>query len=272
MRSPSCRQSYGLFLGVAMCVGFTILCGATWAHAAEPKTPPQIVMILTNIDRIPGTDRETGFWAEEFVVPHELFRKAGFDVMVASIKGGMPPVDRASLDAAAVGDAAAARFKDYLERNRAALQSVPLQTVAPQDVAAVFVVGGHGVMFDLSSSQPMHVLARRTLRSGRVLAAVCHGPGALANAKDEHGEYLLHSRNVTGFSAREEELVGMSTLVPYCLEETLKKATGGKYEKAPEPWQSHVVVDGNLVTGQNPASSEATAKAVIRMVEFMRLW
>jgi len=266
-RHPLCIL--GVSLG-ALILARAALCGGPARHGTTPAEPAsRIAMILTNVDRIPGTARETGFWAEEFVVPCQLFQRAGFKVVTASVKGGLPPVDPGSLDPKAIGEEMAGRMKAALGELRPVLESVPLSRLDPRDLVAVFVVGGHGVMWDLSVSPEMHRLAVAILDQGKVLSAVCHGPGAFARAKDPAGRWLVSGFQVTGFSAREEEAAGMTKVVPYCLEQALSEATGDRYT-AGEPWQSHVVTGGNVITGQNPASSEATAKAVVRTLLFRR--
>jgi len=242
--------------------------GRAASVAAVENKPETILIVLTNVAKVPGTDRATGFWAEEFVIPCEIFKKEGFNVVTASVNGGIPPVDPASLDPAMIDRQQAKHMSDYLANNRELMTSIALKDIKNEDYNAVFIVGGHGVMWDLSTSELMHALAVRTLAEGKVLSAVCHGPGAIANARKPDGEFLVKGRKVTGFSNAEEKAGKMDSVVPYSLEDALRKNSGGLYA-AGEMWKSHVVVDGNLVTGQNPSSSAETANAVVKAMKSM---
>lgn len=248
-------------------VGMSCLIAAVTPIEAKPARMAHstILMVLTGVGHIPGTDHETGFWAEEFVAPYQAFRKAGYKVIVASPEGGFAPVDPRSIDSANVGGEQARELRLALDRARSALKTVALRSVRLDRVAAVFVVGGHGVMWDLTDSADMQKIARQLYENGRVIAAVCHGPGALVRARLSDGRPLLEGKRVTGFSAREEEIAGMDKIVPYCLEVEMKNASGNRYECG-EPWKSFVTVDGRLVTGQNPASSADTARAVLELL------
>ena len=250
-------------------IAVALLCSLAFPVAAAADVlPAKVLMVLTSVARIPGTERETGFWAEEFVVPCETFEKAGLEVVTASVSGGLAPVDQASLNPATIGKEQAASYTRALESRRALLQTRPLGEVKAADYAAVFVVGGHGVMWDLADSADLHRIAREALETGRVLSAVCHGPSALVNARARNGAPLLRFRNVTGFSNAEEAAAQMTAVVPFSLQDRLSGATGGRYRCA-APWQSNVVESGRLITGQNPASSRATADAVVRLVKLL---
>ncbi len=256
------KKSIVLILAAILCVTSLVSpleAGNTRAHHST------ILMVLTGVGLVPGTEHETGYWAEEFIAPFQLFRKAGHKVIVASLEGGYMPVDPRSIDPGSVGEKQARELRLALDSAKSALMTVPLKSVRLDNIAAVFVVGGHGVMWDLTEAPVMHNLAQQLYLSGKIVSAVCHGPGALVRVKLPDGRYLLDGKRVAGFSAREEELAGMSNTVPYCLEEELKKASGGRYESG-EPWKSFVVVDGQIVTGQNPSSSAATAQAVLDLL------
>lgn len=256
------NKSVALVLIVLLC----LVAGVTPIEAKQARAARStILMVLTGVGHVPGTDHETGFWAEEFVAPFQLFRKAGYKVIVASPEGGFAPVDPRSIDPANVGEEQARELRLALDRARSALKTVALRSVRLDRVAAVFVVGGHGVMWDLTDSADMQKVARQLFERGRIVAAVCHGPGALVRARLSDGSLLLEGKRVTGFSAREEEIAGMENIVPYCLEAEMKHASGNHYECG-EPWKPFVVVDGGLVTGQNPASSADTARAVLELL------
>lgn len=252
-----------LFTLVAvLCSVFSLSPGEVRA-AARQKT---ILMVLTGTGIIPGTYKQTGFWAEEFVVPFRLFRQAGHKVIVSSLAGGRMPVDPGSIDPKIVGEDHAREWRRELDKARAALNTVPLSRVKLEKVDAVFVVGGHGVMWDLTDSIEMQAALRTLFSEGKIVSAVCHGPGAFVRVTMPDGRFMLDGKRVAGFSALEEEQVGMTKVVPYCLEEELKKASGGRYECG-EPWKSFVITDGQIVTGQNPTSSANTAKAVIDLLK-----
>lgn len=256
------KKSVVLFLVAVLCLISKVSPLQAKSVRAHRST---ILMVLTGVDRVPGTDHQTGFWAEEFVAPFKLFRKAGYNVIVASLKGGFVPVDPRSIDPGNVGEEQARELRLELDNARSSLKAVSLKNVRLDKVAAVFVVGGHGVMWDLTEAPEMQNLAQDLYLSGRIVSAVCHGPGALVRVKLPDGRFLLDGKRVAGFSAREEELAGMSKIVPYCLEDELKTASGNRYECG-EPWKSFVVVDGQIVTGQNPASSADTARAVLDLL------
>ncbi|NLI80058.1 MAG: type 1 glutamine amidotransferase domain-containing protein [Candidatus Riflebacteria bacterium] len=232
--------------------------GEAWA-----ARPGKILVVLTGVDKVPGTDKPTGFWAEEFVVPVNLFKKAGWQVFVATLKGGAAPVDPRSVDPQVVGKKEAASLKKQLRRHPEYRKTIPLRGLLVGEFAAVFVVGGHGVMWDLTRAPEMADLVRKAV-AGRVLvSAVCHGPGALLGIAMPDGRNYLAGREVTGFSNEEEDQAGMTGSVPYFLEEELNRESGGGYRRAATPWQPFVTHGDGLILGQNPASSEATAKAVL---------
>lgn len=231
--------------------------------AAGGQRTGKILVILTGVDRIPGTEKETGFWAEEYAVPMQLFKKAGWKVFVATLKGGAAPVDARSLDPKVVGPKGAANVKKLLKKHQEFKKTVPLKGLLVHEFAAVFVVGGHGVMWDLTRAPEMADLVQKAVDSGVLISAVCHGPGALLGITLANGRKFLDGQAVTGFSAEEEEMAGMTGTVPYCLEAELNQESGGGFRKAGKPWESHVEKNPGLILGQNPASSEMTAQAVL---------
>ena len=236
------------------------------AEEGLPALPARVLMILTGTDLVPDTQRETGFWAEEFVVPCEMFKKSGYKVSTASLKGGRVPVDLASIDPKMVGEEPAREMRLGLDKNTEFTRTIPLAKVRVDDFSAIFVVGGHGVMWDLTHSPEMMRVVQQAVAKKRIVAAVCHGPGALIGIPLLNGRMFLEGKNITGFSAQEEEIAGMANVVPYCLEEQLDKESGKGYQKADAPWASFVVSDEDLITGQNPASSAATAQALLKQL------
>lgn len=224
---------------------------------------PRILMVLTSHDRLGDTGRKTGFWLEEFAAPYYLLRDAGADVTLASPKGGQPPIDPKS-DEPGAETPAMKRFSGDPEAQRALANTVRLSTVSPDDFDAVFYPGGHGPLWDLAEDRSSVALIEGFHREGKPVGAVCHGPAVLRHAKAPDGSPLVKGKRVTGFANTEEEAVGLTGTVPFLVEDMLK-ASGGEYSKGPD-WSSHTAVDGNLVTGQNPASSEATARALLEVL------
>jgi putative intracellular protease/amidase len=219
----------------------------------------KILMVLTSHDRLGNTEKKTGFWLEEFAAPYYVFKDAGAEISVASPLGGQPPLDPKSDEVAAQTDATR-RFKKDDSAVRVLANTIKLRDVAASDFDAVFFPGGHGPLWDLAENASSISLIEEMIRSGKPVAAVCHAPAVFLHAKRADGEYVVEGKNVTGFTNTEEQASGLTDVVPFLVEEMLKK-NGGKYSKAPD-WQSHVVTDGLLITGQNPASSQATAAAL----------
>lgn len=220
----------------------------------------KILMVLTSHDRLGDTGKKTGFWLEEFAAPYYVFKDAGALITLASPLGGQPPLDPKSDDADAQTDATK-RFKSDAEAQRALADTQKLGAVSAADYDAVFYPGGHGPLWDLAEDKQSIALIENMHRAGKPVALVCHAPGVLRHALASDEAPLVSGKRVTGFSNTEEAAVGLSEVVPFLVEDMLK-THGGQYTKAAD-WQSYVVVDGNLITGQNPASSEAGATAVL---------
>ncbi|MFP7721695.1 type 1 glutamine amidotransferase domain-containing protein [Lysobacter sp. A3-1-A15] len=223
----------------------------------------KILMVLTSHDRLGNTGRATGFWLEEFAAPYYVFKDAGAQIVLASPKGGPPPLDPKS-DEPDAQTAATGRYREDKEAIEALTHTERLSNVVRGDFDAVFYPGGHGPMWDLAEDPDSIELIEACDVAHRPLGAVCHAPAAFRNALNRDGDPLVKGRNVTAFSNSEEEAVGLTDVVPFLLEEVLK-ANGASYTKG-EDWKSHVVVDGHLVTGQNPASSEDAARALLKLL------
>jgi len=221
-----------------------------------------ILMVLTSHDRLGDTGEKTGFWLEEFAAPYYVFTDAGAQVTVASPKGGQPPIDPKS-DDPANQTPAQDRFKADKSAQAVLASTKRLDSVSADEFDAVFYPGGHGPLWDLAEDPASIGLIERFYDSGKPVAAVCHAPGVLRHVKHD-GEPLVKGRRVTGFTNSEEEAVKLTKVVPFLVEDELKRL-GGKYEKAGD-WQSFAIVDGRLVTGQNPASSEVTAEALLKLL------
>jgi putative intracellular protease/amidase len=224
----------------------------------------KVLMVLTSHDRLGDTGKPTGFWLEEFAAPYYVLKDAGVELTIASPKGGQPPIDPKSDDPKAETPAMK-RFKADKEAQRALADTVRLADVSAGDYDAVFYPGGHGPLWDLAEDRHSVALIEGLYAAGKPVAAVCHGPAALRRAKAPDGKPLVNGKDVTGFANSEEAAVGLTEVVPFLVEDVLK-AAGGKYSKGAD-WADHSVVDGNLITGQNPASSESTARALLKELE-----
>jgi putative intracellular protease/amidase len=216
-------------------------------------------MVLTSHDKLGDTGKKTGFWLEEFAAPYFTFVDAGAQVTVASPRGGNPPLDPKS-DAPEGQTEYTRRFKEDPKAQDVLAHTVKLKTVKADDYDAVFYPGGHGPMWDLAYDPKSNELVESFYKAGKTVAAVCHAPAVLHNAKIK-GEPLVKGKRVTGFTNSEEEAVQLTKVVPFLVEDELKRL-GGRFEKAAD-WESFVIEDGNLITGQNPASSKAAAEKVL---------
>jgi len=222
------------------------------------KTEKPILIVLTSHDRLGDTGEKTGFWAEEFAAPYYALVDAGLKVVLASPAGGQPPIDPKS-ELPDFQTPATRRLADD-ETTRARLaDTIPLREVWAEDYAGVFYPGGHGPLWDLAHDPVSIALIRDFLAQGKPVAAVCHAPAVLLAVETPDGRPLVEGREVTGFSNAEEAAVGLTEVVPFLLEDELKRR-GARYRKS-EDWAPFCVTDGLLVTGQNPASSEPTARA-----------
>lgn len=223
----------------------------------------KILMVLTSHDQLGDTGHKTGFWLEEFAAPYYVFKDAGAEITLASPKGGQPPLDPKSSDPAAQ-TAATERFNAEVEVRDALANTLTLDDVRAENYDALFYPGGHGPLWDLAVDPRSAALIERFLALGKPVGAVCHAPAVLRNVRGVDGQPLVKGKQVTGFSNSEEAAVGLTDVVPFLVEDMLK-ANGGHYSCAAD-WQSHVAVDGLLVTGQNPASSDASAEALLKLL------
>lgn len=223
----------------------------------------KILLVLTSHDRLGDTGHKTGFWLEEFAAPYYVFKDAGVEMTLASPAGGQPPLDPKSDEPGAQTDATQRFHQDSAAQQQLA-STVPLASVTIADFDAVFYPGGHGPLWDLANDAASIALIEATTRAGKPLGLVCHAPGALIKARNVNGQPLIAGRKVTGFSNSEEAAVGLTDVVPFLIEDEFQRL-GGHYEKGAD-WHPHIVTDGHLVTGQNPASSEGVAKALLALL------
>ena len=223
----------------------------------------KILMVLTSHDQLGDTGKPTGFWLEEFAAPYYVFIDAGAEVALASPAGGQPPVDPAS-DSEDAQTEATRRFKQDGDAQAALADTAKLADVAEDDFDGVFYPGGHGPLWDLAEDSDSIALIETTHAAGLPLALVCHAPGVLRKTKDADGAPLVKGKSVTGFTNSEEQGAGLTDVVPFLVEDSLKD-NGGRYSKG-EDWAPHVVTENNLITGQNPASSADTAQALLEQI------
>ena len=222
-----------------------------------------ILMVLTSHAKLGDTGRKTGFRLEELAAPYYVFKDAGAMVTLASPLGDRPPMDPKSDEPAAQTEATY-RFKADAAANEQLAHTRKLSDVLARAYDAVFFPGGHGPLWDLAEDVRSIALIEALFAASKPVAAVCHAPGVLRNAKAPDGSSVVHGRQVAGYTNSEEEAVGLTDVVPFLVEDMLKER-GGVYSKVAD-WQPHVVIDGLLVTGQNPASSAPAARALLKLL------
>jgi len=222
-----------------------------------------ILIVLTSHDKLGDTGRKTGFWLEEFASPYYTLLDAGVKITLASPKGGQPPLDPAS-DTPDFQTASTQRFKEDERAKEVLANTVKLASVKESDFDAVMYPGGHGPLWDLTKDENSIALIEAFVKADKPVASVCHAPAVLLQVKLPNGEYLVKGKKVTAFTNTEEEAVQLQDIVPFLLEDALKEK-GALYSKV-DDWNSHVIRDGKLITGQNPASSEAVAKELLKIL------
>ena len=230
---------------------------SAWARAAEQKP---VLMVLTSHARLGDTGKPTGFFLGEVTHPLEVFERAGLTVELVSIKGGEPPVDGLDLD-----DPVNARYWNDPAFRAKLSATKSLADVNPTDYAGVYFSGGHGTMWDFPDDEAVQTAARALYEAGAPVGAVCHGPAALVNVKLSDGSYLVSGKEVSAFTNDEEEKVGLTKVVPFLLATKLEER-GAKHRAAPD-FEKQVVVSGNLVTGQNPASAAGVAEEMVETLK-----
>ncbi|BCJ76145.1 dimethylallyltransferase [Catellatospora sp. IY07-71] len=227
----------------------------------------KVLMVLTSHDQLGDTGRKTGFWLEELAAPYYRFRDAGWEITLASPRGGRPPLDPKSSEPDSQTDLTR-RFEADPAAEAQLDATRRLDSVSADDFDTVFYPGGHGPMWDLAEDTTSIRLIEQVVRSGKAIALVCHAPGALRHTRTPDGAPLVAGRQVTGFTDSEEEAVGLTEVVPFLVEDELV-AKGAEFSKASD-WEPYVVADGLLITGQNPASSGPAADRLISMVRSLR--
>lgn len=223
----------------------------------------KILMVLTSHDKLGDTGKKTGFWVEEFAAPYYVLADAGAEITLASPKGGQPPIDPSSTTEDAQTEATKRFDKDEELQKKLSLTK-KLDDVEASEFDGVFFPGGHGPLWDLANSLKSISLIEEFNKQMKPMAFVCHAPGVLANVED-HKSPLVRGKDVTGFTNSEEDAVGLSDVVPFKVEDKMNQL-GANFSKG-EDWSSYVRVDGKLITGQNPASSEKAARELLRLLQ-----
>ncbi|UPJ71286.1 type 1 glutamine amidotransferase domain-containing protein [Bradyrhizobium sp. 187] len=227
----------------------------------------RLLIVLTSHSQLGNTGRMTGFWFEEFAAPYYIFRSSGAEPTLASPNGGLPPVDPRSERPKMQTDAAI-RFQadGYAQAELANTRT--LSSISVTDYAAVFYPGGHGLLWDLANDPHSITIIETLFYTGRPVALVCHGAGALRYTRAANGRPLDAGKSVTGFSNAEEVAMELTEVVPFLVEDILRN-NGGNYSKH-DKWQPYAVSDGDLITGQNPASSNTVANALVERLRTSR--
>ena len=227
----------------------------------------KVLIVLTSHDKLGDTGRKTGFWLEELAAPYYAFRDAGAQVVLASPKGGLPPLDPKSNEPAFQTDATR-RFEADATATTQLAATVRLDSVNQADFDTVFYPGGHGPLWDLAEDRHSIALIESFLAARKPVALVCHAPGALRHVKTPEGRPVVEGRSVTGFTNTEEAAVELTDVVPFLVEDELK-AKGGNFSRR-DDWAPYVVGDGLLITGQNPASSAPAAELLLKQVRMSK--
>lgn len=226
-------------------------------HAAE-----RVLIVVTSHSQMGETDKPTGFWLAELTHPYYVIKDAGYDVDIASIKGGVAPIDPRSMDTT---DQVNQRFLQDADLMARVLNSRKLADLEPADYAAVLFSGGHGTMWDFPGDTAVNNISASIYDDGGVVGAVCHGPAALSEVKLSDGSYLIEGKRFAAFTNEEENRVGLSETVPFLLQDRLTERGG--IQVPADPWQTNAVIDGRLVTGQNPQSAHKVGELIVEALK-----
>lgn len=247
--------AFSLILAFTACGGGKHQEETTKDNSKETAMKPKILFVLTSHDTKGSTGEKTGYYLAEVSHPWEVLTAAGYEIDFVSPKGGNPPVDGFDLE-----DPVNKKFWENDEYRNKIEHSKQPSEVNPNDYQAIFYAGGHGAMWDLPNNEAIAKIAAEIYENNGVVGAVCHGPAGLTAVRLSNGKYLVDGKKVNGFTNEEEEIVQLTKVVPFLLEDQLK-ALGGIYEKS-KPWEVHVTVDGRLITGQNPQSAKGVGEAM----------
>jgi putative intracellular protease/amidase len=223
----------------------------------------KVLVVLPSHDQLGNTGQKTGFWLEEFTDPYYKFIDSGYEVTIASPRGGKPPVDPKSIQKENQSESTQ-RFERDKSAQAKLENTLVLSQVSANDYDTLFLPGGHGPMWDLSSDENMKKIVEDFYSDKKIVSAVCHGPAGLLQARDRNGNSILKGKKITGFTNNEESAVGLTKAVPFSLENRMKEL-GGKFEKG-QDFKPFVISDGQLITGQNPKSALPAAEKVIEIL------
>lgn len=223
----------------------------------------KVLVVLPSHDQLGNTGQKTGFWLEEFTDPYYKFIDSGYEVTIASPRGGKPPVDPKSIQKENQSESTQ-RFEKDKSAQAKLENTLVLSQVSASDYDTLFLPGGHGPMWDLSSDENMKKIVEDFYSDKKIVSAVCHGPAGLLQATDRNGNSILKGKKITGFTNNEESAVGLTKTVPFSLENRMKEL-GGKFEKG-QDFKPFVISDGQLITGQNPKSALPAAEKVIEIL------
>jgi len=243
-------------------VGLTFaLTAGIAAQSAQAEDKGRVLFVLTSYDKLGDSGKKTGWYLEELSCPYYAIKDAGYKIDIASPKGGAAPLDEESKKPE---DGLNKRFLADKDAMKQVANTMTLSKAKAENYKAIVFPGGHGPMFDLADNKDSQKLVQKIYEKKGIVAAVCHGPAGLVNVKLKDGNYLIKGKKVTGFTNAEEDAVKKTKYMPFMLESKMAEH-GGKFEKSPL-WQSHVTVDGNLITGQNPKSAEGMGKEVVKQL------
>lgn len=223
----------------------------------------KVLVVLPSHDQLGNTGQKTGFWLEEFTDPYYKFIDSGYEVTIASPRGGKPPVDPKSTQKENQSESTQ-RFEKDKSAQAKLENTLVLSQVSANDYDTLFLPGGHGPMWDLSSDENMKKIVEDFYSDKKIVSAVCHGPAGLLQATDRNGNSILKGKKITGFTNNEESAVGLTKTVPFLLENRMKEL-GGKFEKG-QDFKPFIVSDGQLITGQNPKSALPAAEKVVEIL------
>lgn len=224
----------------------------------------KVLFVLPSHDKLGDTGQKTGYWLEEFASPYYEFVDNGFDVVIASPKGGKPPVDPKSIQPENQSESTKRLQNDLVVKQKLE-NTLILNEVSAGEYDTLFLPGGHGPMWDLSQDKDLKQIVESFYNNKKIISAVCHGPAGLLQATDNNGNSILKDKRVTGFTNDEEHIVELDKTVPFLLEDKMKEL-GGNFEKT-ENFKPFIVSDGQIITGQNPASSLLAARRVVEVLK-----
>lgn len=256
------KQARALFCAAATALAVVLMMPfSALAESSSDLADKRVLIVLTSHNKMGDLDEKTGFWLSEMTHPYYVLVDAGVTVDIASIEGAMAPIDPRSME---LEDKSNQRFLKDTKLMAMVINSTPLSSVDPKRYDAVIYAGGHGTMWDFSNHPDVNAFTAKVYENQGITAAICHGPAALTDVKLSNGKYLVSGKKVAAFTNEEEDIVELTDAVPFSLQDKLIER--GAQHVYGKPWQNNVVVDGRLVTGQNPQSAHAVGEAVLKLL------